>query len=109
MQSCKYNITSYIRKKDFAISNIKDVMFWTRGKQEIEVVDFLIRMKECMVSETDRMIYMLSHKFIHTQELANKSQHMPINPLLVQALHAQAKAILSKLPDDLQLVLSSYF
>lgn len=26
-------------------------MFWARGKQEIEVVDFLIRMKECMVSE----------------------------------------------------------
>jgi len=31
-------------------------MFWTRGKQEIEVVDFLIRMKECMVSETNAMI-----------------------------------------------------
>ena len=46
---------------------------------------------------------------MHIQELANKSQHTPINPLLVQALHAQAKAILSKLPDDLQLVLCNYF
>ncbi|XP_065909564.1 protein DENND6B-like isoform X2 [Dysidea avara] len=66
-----------------------DVMFWTRGKQEIEVVDFLIRMKECM-------------------EMA-KNQHMSISPLLLQALHAQAKSILAKLPDDLQLVLANYF
>ena len=82
-------------------------MFWTRGKQEIEVVDFLIRMKDCMVSEPNLLICF--HSSFYIQEMASKSQHAPINPLLVQALRAQAKSILSKLPDDLQLVLSNYF
>ena len=82
-------------------------MFWTRGKQEVEVVDFLIRMKECMVGELNVMLYCYTNFYI--QEMAGKSHHTPINPLLVQALRSQAKSILSKLPDDLQLVLSNYF
>ena len=83
-------------------------MFWTRGKQEIEVVDFLIRMKECMVSETICTVLLL-YKVVYTQDAANRSHHTPINPLLVHALHTQARSIISKLPEDLQLVLSNYF
>ena len=82
-------------------------MFWTRGKQEIEVVDFLIRMKDCMVRMPNLLIHCYTSFYI--QEMASKSQHTSINPLLVQALRSQAKSILSKLPDDLQLVLSNYF
>ena len=51
----------------------------------------------------------MTHDLIWIQEMASKNQHTPISPLLVQALHAQAKSILTKLPDDLQLVLSNYF
>ena len=29
---------------------LQDVLFWLKGKQEIEIVDFLLRVKRCLVS-----------------------------------------------------------
>ena len=31
----------------------QDVLFWLKGKQEIEIVDFLLRVKRCLVSGHD--------------------------------------------------------
>ena len=35
----------------FLICHIKDVLFWMKDKQEIEIVDFLLQVKHCIVSE----------------------------------------------------------
>ena len=39
----------------FLICNIKDVLFWMKDKQEIEIVDFLLQVKHCIVSERKRV------------------------------------------------------
>lgn len=66
-----------------------DVNFWMRDKQEVEIVDFLIQVKDCV-----------SNILMH---------HPSAPPPALQALQAQIRTVVSKLPEDLQSCLSPNF
>ncbi|XP_064399646.1 protein DENND6A-like [Halichondria panicea] len=66
-----------------------DMMFWMRDKAEVEVVDFLLQVKDCMAAAFK------SHPSVPQQTL--------------QALQKQIRTVLSKLPEDLQSCLTTTF
>ncbi len=88
--------------------------FWIRDKQEVEVVDFLIQVKESIVSLPATILspfltaIHISLHHTHTQATALK--HYPTIPgPTLQTLQAQLKSVLDKLPEDLQSCLRATF
>ena len=41
------------RERERIISSIQDILFWMKDKLEVEIVDFLLQVKECLVSWCD--------------------------------------------------------
>ncbi|CAI8056546.1 Protein DENND6B [Geodia barretti] len=66
-----------------------DIGFWMRDKQEVEIVDFLLQVKECL-SRATRQYPSVSAQTVHT-------------------LQSQIRTIISSLPEDLQSCLKSSF
>lgn len=53
---------------------MQDMTFWMRDKTEVEVVDFLIQVKECMVSDLFGMEPLYSKR---GHPYTNKVSHCP--------------------------------
>jgi hypothetical protein len=66
-----------------------DIGFWMRDKQEVEIVDFLLQVKDCVSRATQ--------------------QYPSVPPQTIHLLQSQIRTIISKLPEDLQSCLKSTF
>ncbi|KAH7947356.1 hypothetical protein HPB52_010486 [Rhipicephalus sanguineus] len=65
----------------------KDLLLWTRDKEEVEVVDLVLRLKDKLVS--------------------GEKGSLPVTPQTMAKLRRHVQAIVSGLPEDLQQVLAS--
>lgn len=66
-----------------------DVSFWMRDKQEVEIVDFLIQVRECLTTA--------------------QQQHPSIPPATLHGVQTLMQLVVSKLPEDLQSCLRASF
>ena len=110
------------------LSSLKDMNFWMREKEEVEIVDFLIQVKDCMVgyysvvqyvdctftvsqltASNSSQDYLLTSSSTSSPQ-ANALRHYPSVPShTLQALQGQIRTIVSKLPEDLQSCLKPSF